>query len=397
VREQALQVQQIVNTVPEGVLLLNGKRQVVLANPSGATYLQLLAAAQVGDVIVRLGQTSLDEILMMLPEGLWHEIQENSRIFRVIARAIETGPATGGWVLAIHEVTQEHEIEQRVHRQERLAAVGQLAAGIAHDFNNIMAVIILYSQLAMRDPDLSPKLRDRLTTITQQGQRASELIEQILDFSRSAMLDLRPLDLTPLLKEQVKLWQRTLPENITIRLDYPTDQSAITVRADPTRLQQMFMNLIVNARDAMPEGGRLWLTLAREAVAADAPPPLPEMHAGEWVRITVQDSGMGIPPDVLPHIFEPFYTTKSPGKGTGLGLAQVYGIVGQHEGAIDVTSKVGEGTAFTIYLPALPLSQDDMALVGASPMILGKGETVLMGGRCGDARRAGGDVTDVAL
>jgi len=378
VREQALQVQQILNTTPEGMLLLDGARRVVLANPSGEACLQLLADARVGDVLLRLGKIPLDEVLTATPEGLWHEISESSRIFRVVARVIETGPVTGGWVLAIHEVTQEHEIEQRIHRQERLAAVGQLAAGIAHDFNNIMAVIILYSQLAMRDPDAPPKLHERLKTITQQGQRASELIGQILDFSRSAVLDLSPLDVVPLFKEQVKLWQRTLPEDITVTLDYPTDQAALTVRADPTRLQQMLMNLVVNARDAMPEGGLLEIALARVTVTADMLPPLPEMHAGLWVRITVRDTGIGIPPEVLPHIFEPFYTTKAPGKGTGLGLAQVYGIVGQHEGVIDVTSSPGIGTTFTIYLPMLSASPNTSLAADSVSLPTGAGETVLV-------------------
>jgi CheY-like chemotaxis protein len=251
-----------------------------------------------------------------------------------------------------------------------------LAAGIAHDFNNIMAVIILYSQIALQSLDLSPKLKERMQIINQQGQQASRLINQILDFSRSAVLDRQSLDLVPLLKEQVKLWQRTLPESIKINLVYGTDDHIIN--ADPTRMQQAFLNLAVNARDAMLEGGELSIELKRIQIKPRTPSPLPEMQPGEWICVTVADTGTGIPDDVLPHIFDPFFTTKAPGAGTGLGLAQVYGIVAQHEGLIDVTTKIGEGTTFTIYLPALQVQRqlDIPARLQSLPQ--GNGETILV-------------------
>ncbi len=377
VHEQAQQMQNIMKTVPEGVLLLDAERRVVLANPEGQRYLSALSDAEVGAVLAILGGRALAELLTPPSQGLWHEVQANARTFQLAARAIKTSTQHGGWVVVIRDVTQQREFEHHVQHQQRLAAVGQLAAGIAHDFNNIMAVIVLYSEIALRRSDLPAKLREHLKIVNQQGQRASELINQILDFSRSATLDLRPLDLVPLLKEQVKLWERTLPEHIRLDFVYDSDVYYI-VKADPTRMQQMFMNLAVNARDAMPEGGTLRIHVERVRFRADDVPALPGLHSGAWLRIHVSDTGTGIPDEVLPHIFEPFFTTTAPDRGSGLGLAQVFGIVSQHNGAIDVETQMGEGTTFIIYLPALPSPDRSAPPVTMEGLVHGHGETILV-------------------
>jgi nitrogen-specific signal transduction histidine kinase/ActR/RegA family two-component response regulator len=278
----------------------------------------------------------------------------------------------------IRDVTREREVQRRARLQERLAAVGQLAAGIAHDFNNIMAVISLYSQMSLRRPNLPPRVEEWLRTILGQARRASDLIQQILDFGRRAILERHPLDLVPLLKEQVKLLERTLPENVRIELAY--EPAEYVVHADPTRIQQMMMNLSLNSRDAMPEGGDLRIELGRLRIdrwGRGSARPVQEMEAGEWIRIAVSDTGAGISPEVLPHIFEPFYTTKSP-VGTGLGLSQVFGIVGQHGGHIFADSKVGEGTVFTIYLPAMPTERPDALAQEPEAVPEGAGQTILV-------------------
>jgi CheY-like chemotaxis protein len=202
------------------------------------------------------------------------------------------------------------------------------------------------------------------------------MIQQILDFSRRTVLERRPMDLTPFLKEVVKLLQRTVPESIKLDLTYDVDE--YMVHADPTRMQQAIMNLAVNARDAMPEGGELHIELDQIQIKSHEEPPLPEMGAGAWVRVQVTDSGSGIPPDALPHIYEPFFTTKERGKGTGLGLAQVYGIVKQHEGHIGVSTEVGEGTTFTLYLPALLSTPTESPALQAADLVQGQGETILV-------------------
>ncbi len=379
-REQAQQMQQIISTVPEGMLFLDADSRILLVNPAAREYLAVLADAQVGDTLTHLGGQPLAELLTSPPRGLWHEVEvEDSsrrRAFEVVARPMEAGSKTGGWVLVIRDVTEEREIRQVVQRQEHLAAVGQLAAGIAHDFNNIMTSIILYAGMMVEAPDLSPQYRKHMDTICQQGHRATDLIQQILDFSRQSVMERQPFNLLPFMKELEKLLVRTFPESVRIRLS--CDHGGYTVNADPTCVQQVIMNLALNARDAMPEGGELLFELARFRIEPGARPPCHGMPPGEWVCIAVADTGTGIPPEILPRVFEPFFTTKPPGQGTGLGLAQVYGIVEQHDGYICVESQVGRGTTFTIYLPALMASQPEALTQEEQVLAEGGGETILV-------------------
>jgi len=333
------------------------------------------AVCEPGQKLTELGGHPIAELLSPPPRGLWHELSVGRRHFQLIARAIETGPMMGGWVLVIRDVTEEHAFRETMQRQDRLATVGQLAAGIAHDFNNILAGIVLYSQLSLRTPGLSPQLQERLKIIADQAHRAAALINQILDFSRSVVLERSSLDLVPLLKEEVKLWERTLPENIEVSFTYDTDVYIIS--ADPTRMQQVFMNLVVNARDAMPDGGKLHIALRRLHFDKPKQAPLPDMRPGDWIEVSVADTGTGIPDDVLPHIYDPFFTTKPAGKGTGLGLAQVYGIVSSHDGFIDVKTQVGVGTTFFLYLPALSLPEAPQP-APVDDLPLGHGETILV-------------------
>jgi len=379
IRDQARQVQGIISTVPEGVVLLDAGLKVLTANPAARKYLRALADAEAGDTLTHLGGRPVAELLTVPPHGLWHEVKLDGPprlVFEMVARPMEEEPDAGDSVLVIRDVTQERAFQERLQQQDRLAAVGQLAAGIAHDFNNIMAVIVLYSGLLSRTLDLSPKAHEQLKVISRQAKQATKLIQQILDFSRRSILERQPLDLVPPLKEIVKLLQRTLPENIQVSLEVAPGE--YVVNADPTRMQQVFMNLAVNARDAMPTGGELCINLGRIQVQDSQDAPVQELEPGGWVRIIVRDSGTGIPPDLLSHVFEPFFTTKEPGKGSGLGLAQVYGIVTQHQGYIDVASTVGEGTAFTLYLPALPLTGVETPQAEQNAPVDGQQEMVLV-------------------
>jgi two-component system cell cycle sensor histidine kinase/response regulator CckA len=381
IQEQAQRIQQIMDTVPEGVLLLDPDGYIVVANPLAEEHLLTLALARVGDTLTHLGDRPLAELLTSPPtHGLWHEVATDSQNFQVIARPIESGPQALGWVLVVHDVTQQRAAERYLQQQERLAALGQLAAGIAHDFNNIMAVITLYASMSSRIPDLPAVAYERLATIDQQAHRASALIQQVLDFSRQAVLERGPLDLLTFLKEQVKLLKRTLPESIQIKLVYGRDEqdAPLMVNADPTRIQQAILNLATNARDVMPEGGQLRIDLERLRIVDHNSAPLPEMAIGEWACVKVTDTGAGIHPDVLPHIFDPFFTTKTPGQGTGLGLSQVYGIVQQHEGRVDVQTQVGEGTTFILYLPAMSIDRPEEPGARTESLPRGSGQTILV-------------------
>ena len=347
---QAQEVQHIIETVPEGVLVLDEQQHVVMANPIAEEYLKLLAGVSVGDVLVELGGRPLGELLTSPPPGLRHEVTAGERLFSVIARPMEDVTTVPKWVLVVVDITQQRDTARRIQLQDRMAAVGQLAAGIAHDFRNIMAVVVLYLQMGMRMPDVPPAYRDKLQVALRESRRATDLIQQILDFGRQTPLERRPLNLAEFLAEQIRLLERTMPENISISIS--SDRETCTISADPVRMQQVFMNLAVNARDAMPDGGSLQISIRQQRFSPHKAAPLPGMQAGEWVIVTVADDGAGIEPEILHRVFEPFFTTKPAGEGTGLGLAQVYGIVQQHDGFIDVQSRVGHGTRFILYFPS---------------------------------------------
>jgi PAS domain S-box-containing protein len=276
----------------------------------------------------------------------------------------------------VRDVSEVHQARRRAELQNRLASVGQLAAGIAHDFNNILGTILLYGELIKQEVADPSRVIGRVGTIIQQAGRGSSLIQQILDFSRRSIMEMHSIDMIPFLEELRAILSRTFRENVKILLEL--DQgTALKLNADPTRLQQALMNLALNAHEAMSEGGQLTVSVAKLEVEPGKPPLL-DMESGPWIRLRVADTGAGIPAEVLPHIYEPFFTTREPGKGTGLGLAQVYGIVKQHNGYIDVESEVGRGTTFTLYFPALPESVDLSPAPETPPRFSGAGEVVLV-------------------
>jgi two-component system, cell cycle sensor histidine kinase and response regulator CckA len=400
---QARQMQHIMETVPEGLILLDHELCLQMANPAAAAYLAVLdpeggwdhfAATGLEPRTVRPGCKPLRQVagrpiesfLAPPPAGaLYHELaltQPQRRIFELLAKSIGNGSSAEGWLLIVRDVSEERQAQQRSQQQERLAAVGQLAAGIAHDFNNILAVIVLYAQMMQRSAGLLPKDKQRLETIYQQAVHATNLIQQILDFSRRSVMTRSPIDFLPFFKEMLRLWQRTLPEHITLELSFDADQYFL--KADATRLQQALMNLVLNARDAMPSGGLLRINLSQLQVTAGQEPPVPDMVPGHWLCLTVADTGAGISPENVPHLFEPFFTTKEPGKGTGLGLAQVYGIVRQHAGYVTLESQVaaqpGEpsGTTFFIYLPLLSTPMTNGVLSPALPKPAARQATILV-------------------
>ncbi len=369
-------------SISDGVILIDHDKRVVLANPAGKGYLKLLAGANVGDVLVHLGERPLYQLLEPPKENPYHELtlgNSPQHILEVTPEPIEGESRTDGWVLVIRDVTEERTVRKHAETQERLAAVGQLAAGIAHDFNNALTVIIGFSELLKRDPNLTDKAAEKLDSIIQQGYRSSRLVKQILDFSRQSVLKKHPLDLSPLLKENIRLLERVISENIRISINITPGNYWIL--ADSSQIQQILANLLLNSRDAMPGGGEVKIRLTQFHLREEAQPPFPQMPSGDWLMLSIADTGTGIEPKHLPHIFEPFFTTKERGAGTGLGLAQVYGLVKQHGGFIDVASEWGKGTEFTIYLPIIskqrvivPREQKEEE----EKVVYGEGETILL-------------------
>jgi PAS domain S-box-containing protein len=281
--------------------------------------------------------------------------------------------ASGPTVVIVRDITERRQMQEQMRAQDRLAAMGQLAAGVAHDFNNILTSMIGFAELLHRRSDVPDFAKADLKHIMEGGHRAAHLIRQILDFSRKSLMRRQALDLAPFLKETVRFLQRTIPEDIRIVLEMGTEQYSI--HADPNQMQRVLANLAVNARDAMPKGGELRFGLFCFTLKAN---DRIGMEPGEWIALSVSDTGVGIRPEVLPHLYEPFFTTKDVGEGTGLGLAQAYGIVKQHEGFIDVETEVGHGTTFTIYLPRLAVQKEETREEVAEEMPRGHGETVLV-------------------
>jgi signal transduction histidine kinase/DNA-binding response OmpR family regulator/GAF domain-containing protein len=377
----------LVEHLPEGILLLNGERRILLVNPAAQVYLQDLTEgaeppeSYVDHVLTHLAGHPIEKTLEPPPEEPWHELQVPGpprRVFEVGAQPMVAEAGAEGWVVLVRDVTHERDTQQLVQQQERLAAVGQLAGGIAHDFNNLLTTIMLYAQMPLSKQDLSPNLKRGLETIISESRQAARLVQQILDFSRRSPIETHAVDLQPFIKESIRVLRRTIPESISFVLE--VEPGEYTVNADPTRIQQVLMNLVVNARDAMPKGGVLRIILSREEVKPGEGLPITEMEPGQWICLSVSDTGTGIPPEALPHIFEPFFTTKPRERGTGLGLAQVYGIVTQHEGHIGVETEEGKGTTFRIYLPVYQAEEEEGAQTEALALTApaGKGESILL-------------------
>lgn len=345
---------------------LNGRSVFDFIHPDDIVKVRNVFEAVVGSA----GSSQILELRFQRKNGSW-------RVLESVGKNLIDDPHVAGVVVNSRDITERRMFEQQVQRQERLAVVGQLAAGIAHDFNNVMAVIVLYSQLLSVSPNLTAKEKRQLQIIFNEGKRAAELTSQILDFGRKSVLRRQLLDMGPFLEEFVQLLRRTLPEYIEIDMAHEEDANYL-VTADPTRLQQALMNLALNARDAMPKGGRIQIELGRLDFQPQEQPPVPDMVAGEWVKIVVSDNGSGISAQEQDHLFEPFYTTKEPGKGTGLGLAQVYGIVKQHNGFIGVESDLGWGTTFTIVLPMAQEGRPKEQAASLDAIVSGNGELILV-------------------
>ena len=254
---------------------------------------------------------------------------------------------------------EQERLERELAQSRRLDSIGRMAGGIAHDFNNMLEVILGYVDLARNRRDDEVSLLEFLDEIESAAQRSADLTSQLLSFSRKQPMKPTVVDLNDALEQMLKMLRRLIGESV--ELHWVPRGGIPNVEIDVTQLNQVLANLCLNARDAMYGGGSI--TIATDCVEIDAHDPRPFLPEGAYAVITVRDTGDGIPDEICEHIFEPFFTTKSEGKGTGLGLATVYGIVKQCEGYIDVKSKLGEGTEFTIMLPAKQIEQngDDAA------------------------------------
>jgi len=285
----------------------------------------------------------------------------------------EDGKSVGMRGVSI-DITARKHTEEQLRQSQKMEAIGQLAGGVAHDFNNLLTAINGYSELALRRMKPEDPLTKNLEEIKRAGNRAASLTRQLLAFSRKQVVEPCILDLNTIVVEVEKMLRRLIGEHIELRTELAP--SLGTVKADPGQMEQVLMNLAVNARDAMPEGGKLVIQTAN--VVLDSADIETGANSGPHVMLAMTDSGCGMSRETQAHIFEPFFTTKGKGRGTGLGLSMVYGIVQQFNGCICVESEEGKGTTFKIYLPQVNRQLVDKCEAKTVPRKIEGSETVLV-------------------
>jgi two-component system cell cycle sensor histidine kinase/response regulator CckA len=305
--------------------------------------------ALVGERIPIVVLTSRDDVdigVQAVHRGAQDYLLKSSTDVQLLSRSLRYARERADWRRAM--VEREAELRQ-AHKME---AVGRLAGGVAHDFNNVLTAIFGYTDLLLEQFTDDDPRREDVMEIRRSAERAASLTRQLLAFSRKQMMQPKVLNLNEVIDSLSKLLERLIGEDVILKMEAGAD--LWSVRADPGQIEQVLMNLVANARDAMPEGGRLTIGTTNVVVEHEDQRNRPGLRPGAYVTITVCDTGDGVPAHIREHVFEPFFTTKEQGKGTGLGLATVYGIVKQNAGGVYVDSEVGEGTRFVIYLPRVP-------------------------------------------
>ena len=251
----------------------------------------------------------------------------------------------------LRDMTQQRKLEAQLIQAQRMESIGTLAGGIAHDFNNLLSPIMVYSEMGMMELPSDSPIQQNLTNIYKSGERARDLVKQILTFARKGETEKAPIKISSIVKERIKLLRSTIPSTIEINYDLKAKQDIVL--GDRTQMDQIVMNLCTNAVHAMPERGMLEIRTSIEFIGPDELELYTDLNPGQYLRLSVSDTGSGISPDVMDNIFEPYFTTKDPDKGTGMGLAVVHGIVKGYSGDITVESEVGKGTTVHVLLPLI--------------------------------------------
>ncbi len=374
----------IMGSIKTGILVIDAEtHQIVDANPAALEMIGISRDRLLGSVCheyicpAEKGENPVTDLDRNVDSTEWILISANDGEIPILKNSNHV--ILGGKdhiVESFIDVTERKQLQAQLQQAQKMEAIGTLAGGIAHDFNNLLQAILGYTQMLLFDRKKGDPGFTDLKGIEKAGVRASELTQQLLTFSRKVESQLRPVDLNQEIIQVERLLKRTIPKMIDIELNL--NDTLKIINADPNQMEQVLMNLAVNARDAMPDGGKLIIgtdnVVLKEKFCRFHIGAVP----GTYVMLTVSDTGHGMHRDIVEHIFEPFYTTKEIGKGTGLGLAMVYGIVKSHSGYIICDSDVGSGTTFKIYLPIIEEATDED--LGDEPEAIPEGgtETILL-------------------
>jgi len=355
-RESEGRYRSLFEGAPDGILVADSEGTYVDVNPRGLGMLGYSRDELIGmksaDILAPKEFSRVDSALTEIMQGVEHrhEWQFRRKDGSVFDADVQAAVMADGRILAlVRDASERKRMEEQLRQSQKMEAVGRLAGGVAHDFNNELGVILGYTELLMRQA--SKAQWGKLEQILKATQRATGLTRQLLAFSRKEIVDQKVLDLNALLSDLEKMLGRLIGEDVDLAIVPGEDLGQ--VKADPGQLEQVVMNLCLNARDAMPDGGRLRIETANAELDAGHAAQHAPIVPGRYVMLAVTDTGFGIEKGILSKIFEPFFSTKEPGKGAGLGLATVYGVVKQAGGYVWVYSELGQGTTFKIYLPRI--------------------------------------------
>jgi two-component system, cell cycle sensor histidine kinase and response regulator CckA len=391
-REEALQqretqLREIVDNAPLQIALSDSNGRYALVNRSFAEAHGTEPDSLLGKSVNDLFPPEVADVMAggrrkVLETGEMNEFERSvsgsdGEHFEHVIRFPIPGPddAPAGVGIIISDITEQKRLQEQIRESGKLSSLGQLAGGIAHDFNNLLMVTGGYAKRALVDPTDPERVESALLEIVAATDKAADLTKQLLAFSRRQVLESRVVRVKPLVSELQSMLSPLLGEVVTLTVDVTDDQ--ICVEADPSQLSQLLINLAINARDAMPAGGGIRIG-AEVAEASEAlRKKHPETGSVSYVKFSIQDHGVGMDAKTLARIFEPFFTTKEQGKGTGLGMAMVYGFVQQSHGLIDVISTPGEGTTVEVYLPLADKPPEAVTAIDRE-LFACKGETVLL-------------------
>ena len=325
---------------------------------------------QAGEQSIKSGKPFKSEYRVIWPDGSKHWIGSHGRC------EYDTAGKPTRLIGLVFDLTERKQLEAQLRQAQKLEAIGQLAGGIAHDFNNMLAAIMMHISILKMSSELQNQVRSALDDISNEAQRAAGMTRQLLMFSRRSVLSKIPVNVNDIVTNLMKMLRRLIREDITLIFEGTT--SLPSVEADTTLMEQVLINLVVNARDAMPKGGKISITTSLHSFDEVQSAFDSNRKPGLFVCISVSDTGCGMNAETQKRIFEPFFTTKDPGKGTGLGLATVYGIIAQHNGWIEVESKLGIGSTFNIYLPGVSFCREIPKKKDANPPLRGGQEVILL-------------------